>query len=68
MGLKLKELNVYERKRIKAVKINCLLNKEIRRKFSKKARVSERMDQSILRLFGHLERMEDGRLARKEYE
>ena len=73
-------LNVHERKRIEAVEMNCLRNicgvrrtdrvrnEEIRRRCRKKASVGERMDQSILRWFGHVERMEDDRLARKVYE
>ena len=34
----------------------------------KKASLSERMDQSILKWYGHAERMEDDRLVRKVYE
>ena len=73
-------LNVHERKRIEAVEMNCLRNicglrridrvrnEEIRRRCRKKASVGERMDQSVLRWFGHIERMDDDdndRLARK---
>ena len=41
---------------------------EVRRRCREKASVSERMDQSKLRWFGHVERMEDVRLAKKVYE
>ena len=48
-------------------RINRVRNEEIRRRCRKKASVSERMDQSTLRWFGHVERMEDDRLAKKVY-
>ena len=38
-------------------------NEEIRRRSRKKASESERMDQSILKWFGYVERMEDYRRA-----
>ena len=73
-------LNVHERKRIEAVEMNCLRNicgvrridrvrnEEIRRRCRKKGSASERIDQSVLRWFGHIERMEDNKLAREVYE
>ena len=68
-----------ERKRMKAVEMNCLrdicglrridrvLNVEIRR-CGKNARVSQRIDQGVLRWFGHVERMADERMAKRVYE
>ena len=65
---------------MEAVEMKCLRNicglrridriscEEIRGKCRKKTSVIEGMDQSILRWFCHIERMEDDRLARKMYE
>ena len=39
-------------------------NDEIRR-YGKNVNVSERMDQGVLSWFGHVERMEDDRLAKR---
>ena len=72
-------LNMNDRKRIEVVEMICLRNicgvrrinrvryDNIRRRCIKKAGVSERMDQSILKWFDDVERMEDDRLARKVY-
>ena len=48
--------------------IKRVRNEEIRRICRKKVSVGERMDQNVLRWLGHVERMEDDRLARKVYE
>ena len=67
---------MHGRKRIEAVEMNSLMNicgerridrvrnEEIRQRCRKKFSVSESMDQSILRWFGQMKRMEDDRLAR----
>ena len=69
-----------DRKRIEAVEMNCLRNicgvrridrvsnAEIRRRCGKSGGVSQKMDQGVLRWFGHVERMGDERLARRVYE
>jgi len=79
-GSEVWNLNVHERKRVEAVEMNCLRsicsvrridrvrNDEIRRRCRKKGSVSERMDQSILRWFGHVERMDGDRMAKQVYE
>ena len=55
-------LNIYGLKRIDRV-----LNVEIRR-CGKNASVSQRIDQGLLRWFGHVERMGDERMAKRLYE
>ena len=73
-------LKLHERKRIEAVEMNCLRNicglrridrvpnVEIRRRCGKNVSVGQRMDQGLLRWFGHVERMGDERLAKRVYE
>ena len=72
-------LKVRERKRMEAVEKNCLRNicgrkriarvpnVEIRRS-GKNVSVSQRIDQGVLRWFGHVERMGDERMAKRVYE
>ena len=69
-----------DRKRMEAVEMNCLRNicgirridrvsnAEIRRRCGKNVSVSQRMDQGVLRWFGHVERMGNERLAKRVYE
>ena len=69
-------LKVHERKRMEAVEMNCLRNicglrridrvpnVKIRR-CGKKVSVSQRIDQGVLRWFGHIERMGDKRMAKR---
>ena len=72
-------LKVRERKRVEAVEVNCLRNicglnrldrvpnVEIRR-CGKNVSVGQRVDQGLLRWFGHVERMGDERLVKRVYE
>ena len=69
-----------DRKRIEAVEMNCLRNicglrridrvsnAEIRRRCGKYVSVGQKMDQSVLRWFGHVERMGNDRMAKRVYE
>ena len=71
---------VRDRKRMEAVEMNCLRNicglrridrvpnVEIRRRCGKNVSVSQRIDQGVLRWFGHVERMGDERMAKRVYE
>ena len=73
-------LNVHDRRRMEAVEMDCLRNicklrrvdrvsnGEIRRRCGKNVSVSQRMDQGVLRWFGHVERMGDERLVKRVYE
>ena len=73
-------LNVRDRKRMEAVEMNCLRNicglrridrvpnVEIRRMCGKNVSVSQRMDQGVLRWFGHVERMGNERLVKRVYD
>merc|ERR1712002_562519 len=73
-------LNVKDRKRREAVEMNCLRNicsrrridrvsnVEIRDMRNKNVSVSERMDQGVLRWFGHVERMGNERLVKRVYD
>ena len=72
-------LNVRDRKRMEAVEMNCLRNicelrridrvpNEIRRMCGKNVSVSQRMDQGVLRWFGHVERMGNKRLVKRVYD
>merc|ERR1712002_206763 len=73
-------MNVRERKKVEAVEMSCLRsicgvrrtdrvrNGEVRRRCGKNVGVGERMDQGVLRWFGHVERMGEERLVRKVYE
>ena len=74
-------LKVCERKRMEAAEMDCLrnicslrrtdrvLNVEIRKRcVEKMLSVSQRNDQSVLRYFGHVERMGDERMAKRVYE
>ena len=78
-GCEMWSLKVHERKREEAVEMNCLRNicglrridrvpnVEIRR-CGKKVSVSQRIDQGVLRWFGHVQRMGDERMAKRVYE
>ena len=73
-------LNVHDRRRMEAVEMNCMRNicglrridrvsnVEIRRMCGKNVSVSQRMDQGVLRWFGHVERMGNERLVKRVYE
>ena len=73
-------LNVRDRKRMETVEMNCLRNicglrrvdrvpnVEIRRMCGKNVSVSQRMDQGVLRCFGHVERMRNERLIKRVYD
>jgi len=73
-------LNVHERKKDGALEMSCLRiicgvrrmdmisNVEIRRRCGKNVGVGERMDQGVLRWFGHVERMGGERLVRRVYD
>ena len=79
-GCEVWTLKVSERKRMEAVEMNCLRNicglrridrvpnVEIRRRCGKNVSVSQRIDQRVLRWFGHVERMGDERMAKRMYE
>ncbi|WP_289490223.1 hypothetical protein, partial [Klebsiella pneumoniae] len=66
-------LNKNERKKVEAVEMDCLRsicgvrridrirNEEVRRRCGKDASVGMKMDQSLLRWFGHVERMNEDR-------
>ena len=56
-----------ERKRIEAAEMNCLRNICGFRMW-KNLIVSQRIDQGILRWFGHVERIRDERMAKRVYE
>merc|ERR1712002_1337670 len=73
-------LNKKDRKRMEAVEMNCLRNicgrrridmvpnVRIREICGKNVGVSERMDQGILRWFGHVERIRNERLVKRVYD
>ncbi|MEL7520935.1 MAG: reverse transcriptase family protein, partial [Cyanobacteria bacterium J06553_1] len=73
-------MNVHERRKVEAVEMSCLRsicgvrridripNVEIRRRCGKSVGVGERMDQGVLRWFGHVERMGEERLVRRVYD
>merc|ERR1712002_182437 len=75
-GCETRVLKVQDRRRMEAVEMNCLrnicgrrridrvLNIEIRGMCGKNVGVSERMDQGILKWFGHVERMGNERLVK----
>ena len=79
-GCEVWTLKVRDRKRIEAVEMNCLRNicgltrmdrvpnAEIRRMCGRKVSVGQRVDQSVLRWYGHVERMGDERLVKRVYE
>ena len=72
--------NKSERKKMEAVEMDCLrsicgvrrldmvTNAEVRRRSGKEVSVGAKMDQSVLRWFGHVERMDEERLVRRVYE
>ena len=75
-GCEVWTLKVHERKRMEAVEMNCLRNicglrrigsvsnVKSRRRCVKNISVSQRIDQGVLRWFGHVERMVDERMAK----
>ena len=78
-GCEMWTLKVRERKRMEEVDMKCLRNicglridrvpnEEIRRRCGKNVSVSQRIDQGVLRWFGHVERMRDERIAKRVYE
>ena len=78
-GYEVWTLKVHKRKRMEAV-VNCLRNicglrriarvpnVEIRSRCGKNVSVSQIIDQSVLRWFGHVERMRDEMIAKRVYE
>ena len=70
--------NKSERKKIEAVEMDCLRsvcglrrpdmvpNAKVRRRNGKEVSVGAKIDQSVLRWFGHVERMDEERLVRRE--
>ena len=72
-------LNAQEGKRVQAVEMNCMRNicgvrriervrnEEIRRRCGKNVSTSEKVEQNVLRWFGHIERMSDERLVKRMY-
>ena len=79
-GCEMWPMNVHERKRMEAVEMTCLrnicglrridrvLNVEIRIRCGKNVSVSQRIDQGVLKWFGHVETMGDERMAKTVYE
>ena len=77
-GCEVWTLKVCKSKRMEAVQVNCLsiicglrridrvLNVEIKR-CGKNVSVSQRIDQGVLRWFGHVERMVDERMDKRVY-
>ena len=73
-------MNKSERKKIEAVEMDCLRsicdlrrldrvpNTEVHRRSGKEVTVGAKMDQSVLRWFGHVERMDEERLMRRVYQ
>ena len=45
-----------------------MTNAEVRRRCGKKGSVSQKIDRSVLRWYGHVERMDDERIAKRVYE
>merc|ERR1712002_1078060 len=72
--------NVHERKTMEAVEMCCLRsicgirridrvrNVDVRRRCDKNVGVVERMEQGVLRWFGHVERMGNERLVKRVYD
>ena len=78
-GCELWTLKVRERKKMEAVETNCLRNicgltridrvpNVESRRCGKNVCMSQRIDQGVLRWFGHVERMGDERMANRVYE
>ena len=73
-------MNKSEHKEIEAVEVECLRsicgvrrmdrvpNTEVHRRSGKEVNVGAKMDQSVLRWFGHVKRLDDETLVRKVYE
>ncbi|WP_289480288.1 hypothetical protein, partial [Klebsiella pneumoniae] len=73
-------LNKSEHKKVEAVEMDCLRsicgvrridrirNEEVCRRCGKDASVGMKMDQSLLRWFGHVERMNEDRIPKRIYE
>ena len=49
-------------------RIDRISNVEIRRRCGRKVSVGEKMDQGVMRWFGHVERMGDDRLVKRVYD
>ena len=56
-----------ERSRIRAVQMNRVPNARIWKFWGVKKGLDERIDESVLRWFGHVERMDEGRIAKRVY-
>ena len=79
-GCEVWSLKLRERKRMEAVEMNCLRNicgirridrvsnAEIRRRCGKNVSLGQKIDQGVLRWFGHVERMGNERIAKRVYE
>ena len=49
-------------------RLDRVRNEEIRRRCGKEVSVCKKVDQSVLRWFGHVERMEEDRLVKRVYQ
>ena len=73
-GCEVWTLTVRERKRMEAVEMNCLMNicglrridriPNVEIRCGKNISVSQRINQGVLRWFGHVERMGDEKMAK----
>ena len=63
------KLNVFEMKCLRSMcgvtRLDRLRNEEVRERTGVRKELAERVDANVLRWFGHVERMEDGRLLKK---
>ena len=63
------KLNVFEMKCLRSMcgvtRLDRLRNEEVRERTGVRKKLAERVDTNVLRWFGHVERMEDGRLLKK---
>ena len=71
-GLKMKErntLNVFDMRCLRSMcgvtRVDRLRNEEVRRRAGVPYELAERVDESVLRWFGHVERMDEGRLTKR---
>ena len=66
-----RRLNVFEMSCLRSMcgvtRLDRITNEEIRRRVGVEVELSERVNRSVLRWFGHVERMSEERMARKVY-
>ena len=66
-----RKLNVVEMKALRAISgvsiWDRVRNEEVRRRCGENVRIEDKAESGILRWFGHVERMDEGRLAKKVY-